>query len=1101
MSRCRARIVPVLVAASVASLGACAQPTATPPPADPRIAEIREMLRAGEWDAGLARATALLVEARAQHGPSLELARALDLVAEYYWTSGKASDTRALVFARRALELKTELSDSKAELATSLRGVAKVHEGQGESDLAQSEFERVIELRKEAFGAQASEVGAALFDLGRLYHIGGRMAEAESTYERALAIQTLRPDDPDVDRTLQNLGIVHHDQGHYEPARSFYERALAVREQRARDAKGELNVAWTLNSLGLLLYEIGDYDGAAQCYERSLSIRRARLGEQHPHVAVSLANVALLEKGRGDYARARSLYEQALAIEVAAFPPDNPAATDTRQLLARLLWDLGDYSGAERLYGEAIAFWERSPQPDDLPYAVALQGLSASFVELGRFDRAQEMQERALAMLESRVGSEHVHYAYSLTRYAVLRQRMHDGAAAIELQRRALAIREKALGPEHVELVENLVALARLYLAQREPAEARPLLDRALAISETALSRSHPSVAEVLRDRSLVLASAGDVDGALAAALEAEEIGRRHLRVTMRTLPEREALRFAAVRASGLDPALALAAAGLGGEGIEKVWDSLARSRALVLDEMAARRRAVREDPDPDMARLARDLRASSQRLANLWVRGPGELDPQRYRGLLEAAAQQVEIAERALGEKSDAFRRQHEREAIGYPEIAKALPPRSALVAFALYRNMGSEADVDEAVSSYIAFVLPGDGSAASAIPLGPAASIDRAVERWAAEARSGARLETRSTEKALAAYREAGEELRRAIWDPLAARLGSPERIFVVADGALNLVSLAALPAGRDAYLVESAPSIHYVSAERDLAAQPRERASGQGLLAIGGPDFETGSGSRCVGTRPVRAELRGRPCESLQDVRFVPLPAASGEVEEIAGLWSTQAQAHDKATASVVRLTGAAASESAFKEQAAGHRVLHFGTHGFFLGGECGSSSPGTRGVHASAAEPALDNPLLLSGLALAGANCRDASEVEQDDGMLMASEIAAMDLAGVEWAVLAACDTGAGELRAGEGVFGLRRAFETAGARTTIMSLWPVGDRFTREWMVELYRGRLAEGLATDTAVHAATLRLLERARARGNAHPFYWAGFVAAGDWR
>ena len=1098
MSRWRARILPALVVGCVASLGACAEPPVTaPPPADPRIAEIRAMLRVGEWDAGLARATELVAEERARHGPSLELARALDLVAEYYWSAGQASDARALLFARRALELKTELSDSKAEFATSLRGVAKVHEGRGEAELAQRDFERVIELRQEAFGADASEVGAALYDLGRLHHLGGRMAEARATYERALAIQTLRPDDPEVDRTLQNLGIVHHDQGDYEQARSFYERALAVREQRAHDDKSELDVAWTLNSLGLLLYEIGDYEGAATRFERSVSIGRERLGERHPHVAVSLANLALLEQERGDYARARSLYEQALAIEIAAFPADYRAATDTRQLLARLLFDMGDYSGAERLYAEAIAFWERAAQPDELSMAAALQGLSASLVELARYDRVQEMQERALAMLESRVGTDHVHYAYSLTRYALLRERMGDLAGAIDLHRQALGIREKALNAEHVELVDNLIALARLHRAQGAPEQARPLLDRALAISETALSRSHPIVAQVLRDRSLTLAAAGDVEGALAAALEAEEIGRRHLRVTMRTLPEREALRFAAVRASGLDSALTLAAAGLPQDALERVWDSLARSRALVLDEMAARRHAVREDPDPEVGHLARELRASSQRLANLWVRGRGELDPQRYRGLLESVAQEVEVAERALGERSDAFRRQHERESIGYAEIVRALPPRTSLVAFALYRNVATGAD--EAVPSYVAFVLPGDGSAPGAIALGPAAAIDRAVERWAGEARSGARVAGRSAEQALAAYREAGEALRSAIWDPLAARLGDPERIFVVADGALNLVSLAALPVGDEAYLVESAPTIHYVSAERDLAAEPAERASGKGLLAIGGPDFETGAGAHCAATRRTRAELRGRPCESLQDVRFVPLPAASSEVEEIAGLWT--ARTADKSPASVVRLTGPAASESAFKEQAAGHRVLHFGTHGFFLGGECGASSSGTRGVHAQVDGAAIDNPLLLSGLALAGANCRDASDAEQDDGMLMASEIAAMDLGGVEWAVLAACDTGAGELRAGEGVFGLRRAFETAGAHTTIMSLWPVGDQFTREWMVELYRGRLAEGLATDAAVHAATLRLLERARSRGNAHPFYWAGFVAAGDWR
>ena len=109
---------------------------------------------------------------------------------------------------------------------------------------------------------------------------------------------------------------------------------------------------------------------------------------------------------------------------------------------------------------------------------------------------------------------------------------------------------------------------------------------------------------------------------------------------------------------------------------------------------------------------------------------------------------------------------------------------------------------------------------------------------------------------------------------------------------------------------------------------------------------------------------------------------------------------------------------------------------------------------------------------------------------------------MDLSDVEWAVLSACDTGVGEIKAGEGVFGLRRAFQVAGARTLIMSLWAVDDESARDWMKALYEGRLTKGYDTAEAARAAGLSVLQDRRKHGQStHPFYWAGFVAAGDWK
>jgi CHAT domain-containing protein len=146
---------------------------------------------------------------------------------------------------------------------------------------------------------------------------------------------------------------------------------------------------------------------------------------------------------------------------------------------------------------------------------------------------------------------------------------------------------------------------------------------------------------------------------------------------------------------------------------------------------------------------------------------------------------------------------------------------------------------------------------------------------------------------------------------------------------------------------------------------------------------------------------------------------------------------------------------------------------------------------------------DNPLVLSGLALSGANRRnDARDPKQaEDGVLTGEEIASLDLSGVDWAVLSACETGVGRVQPGEGVLGLRRAFEVAGAHTLVMSLWKVEDEATLLFMRELYGAR-ASGLSTAESVRTAGLKILAMQRRQGLPdQPYFWGAFVAAGEWR
>jgi CHAT domain-containing protein len=387
----------------------------------------------------------------------------------------------------------------------------------------------------------------------------------------------------------------------------------------------------------------------------------------------------------------------------------------------------------------------------------------------------------------------------------------------------------------------------------------------------------------------------------------------------------------------------------------------------------------------------------------------------------------------------------------------------------------------------------------------------LDDLIVRW-----RGALAASAAGTAPTGAERAAGVAVRRVLWDPIAPRIAGVRRLFVVPDATLNEIPLAALPTDPSRYLVETGPVIHYLSAERDLADAVRPSdVPGRGLLALGNPAFSRGRAGVAAQARGADPTAGGTvrsttTCVTFQSMRFAALPWTGRETREIAELFRTS-DGNERVDA----LTGAEASEPALKRLGPGRRIIHLATHGFFLSDECAPSIEGTRAVgglvSSAATRPAaartrtrdmVENPLVFSGLALAGANRRASAGSEQDDGILTAEEVAAMDLEGVEWAVLSACDTGLGHVRAGEGVFGLRRAFQVAGVRTVVMSLWAVEDRSAGAWMRALYEARLRQQLDTAEAVRAASLAVLADRRQRHvSTNPFYWAGFVAAGDWR
>ena len=672
--------------------------------------------------------------------------------------------------------------------------------------------------------------------------------------------------------------------------------------------------------------------------------------------------------------------------------------------------------------------------------------------------------------------------------------------------------------------------LAAIHSHKGDVKKALTFIKRSLAIEEKISHPDHPAWAWRMCEFSKYLLYGGQLAAALKEALRSEEIARDHLRLMTLSLAERQALAYAAIKPQGIDICLSLAAND--SEGIEvsadKVWDSLIRSRALVFDEMAVRHRKMIEIDKPEVAALIESLKSARQHLADLVIRGSSFISKEEdYRNLLDKARDEKEKAERALARASTTFRETFEQSQAGLVEIKASLPPGFALVAFARYIHYeppSKEVKTENGLAHgpvqlpyYLAFILRAQDGNPTVVPLGKAKEIEPLIFDWGQEAARGTRIPGRSEKESVAAYRAAGKALRRKVWDPIASHLGEVRSVLLVPDGAMHVISFAALPIGSEVYLIEKGPLLHYLSAERDLISSRDSTVIGNGLLALGDPTFDDTSLFAALSpeNKPEQGlfakvksvfQFRGMrsECGDFQSLKFKPLPATYKEINEVASIWKkNQEREWD-----VLKLTGAIANEREFKMAAPGKKILHLATHGFFLENNCPSALARLENKWESSWSvgklPPIkgENPLLLSGLALAGANHREAAGPEEEDGILTAEEVATLDLSGVNWIVLSACDTGVGKIRAGEGVFGLRRAFRLAGAQTLITSLWAVEDEAARKWMRALYEARFSKGLGTADSVREAYLEVLRELRKKKKStHPFFWAAFVASGDWR
>jgi CHAT domain-containing protein len=700
---------------------------------------------------------------------------------------------------------------------------------------------------------------------------------------------------------------------------------------------------------------------------------------------------------------------------------------------------MGDYEKAEQMHLRALNIKERALGSEHPSVAVSLNNLASLYNEIGDYEKAEQMHLRALNIKERTLGLEHPSVAKSLNNLAVLYYEKGDYANAESLNQRALAIREKAVGPEHPDVVESLVHLAVLYATKGDFAQAVTLQSRANSASE------------------------------------------RNLAINLGAGSERQKLAYLALFSKETDLTLWLHSQALphDPQALDLAFTTLLRRKGRGLEAMADTIGALRRRAGPEDQALFDQLSDARSQLALFMLKESGADKPETYRAQLKSLEDKVEELESALSARRPEFRAQ--AQPVTLNAVQSALPADSALVEFVVYEPHDPRNNKNKLPARYLAYLLAAQGRP-KWTDLGEAAPIDRAIISW----RQALRDPRRTDVKRLA--RVVDEKVMRPVLALAQSEFGAPRRLLIAPDGMLNLVPFAALVDRQGRYLVE-AYSISYLMSGRDLLRSPVRPPNNQDTVIVADPDYDATRNAIASRSRDVGLPESAGSKSNLVQVYFPPLKGAAGEARALKTILP-------EATV----FTGEQATEAALKELHS-PGILHVATHGFFLRDQeirlVGARDLilDTEQSVASSNQP-IENPLLRSGLALAGVNLRLGRADQGDDGVLTALEAAGLDLWGTKLVVLSACDTGVGEVKNGEGVFGLRRALSLAGSETQVMSLWPVSDLGARDLMIDYYKG-LRRGEGRGDGFRRVQLEML---KGKGRRHPFYWASFIQSGEW-
>ncbi|MEN6368057.1 MAG: tetratricopeptide repeat protein [Thermoguttaceae bacterium] len=1030
--------------------------------------------------------------------------------------------------------------------------------GPSKFDEAKQYAVRALEMTITICGRNSLQAASAKTALATVYQKSRKFSDAEPLLREAVQgmESTLGKDSVEATRYRIELATTCLETGRIDEAQSICLHCVDAIEEQCGTRWYFPGTEEALPLLAKIAGRTGHQSQTETRLKRLVNALEIRLGKDHPLFVKVLMKAGEAFTILGSDAEAKEIFLRCLAIQRATLRPDYCDEAQTLQNLTAAYLRGARYAEAEPCCKECVDLYRKCFGDEHPRVASVLGFLGFLYMRTNRYSEAEKTFEQATAICEKNQGVAAVVLADILGNWGRLCDETRRYSQAETLHKRALSISREIYGEQNPVVAWNLVYLAQLYGHTKRYSEAEPLYRQSLAIFENTEGKGHPDTHVPLTDLGAVLCGLGRYE-------EAETLLRRSLGVakngwsmndrdricTLETLADlhlkggrwKEAIHCCteAQQAQrsllshvlpGLSPAEQMVylssswrenlarslSLGLNysshAEAVEASAEWLLNGKSLSSELLAEQIRLARQSKDPALVATIQELNAVRGQLAHL------VLNPDRNSGGVGNAAIAEKLSQRELELSRQLGQQTHsairESHWVTLEEVRKNLPAKSVLIEiakFPIYHTSASVAEGRWEDARYVAWIIPPSGEGKTTlVDLGYATAIDNGVAKCRQCVESVREVvNTIGIERATESTMAEIARLSARVWQPLEKVVADVKSLIVSPDGGLWLYPWEALSDGEKKFLVEK-KQISYVVTGRQIAAHNVWKA-GTGAAIFADPDYdaelaESGSDCSSVWTDAVRALLGAEtPQGLLGNSRVQKLPGAAAEVD----VFVASLQNYLAAAPSVYR--GKQASEDEFKKLRS-PRLLVISTHGFFLPDQAFDNMPLTDEAKqlwtrynvdrlsglAGKNELLVPNPLLRCGVVLAGAN-RRRHTTKANDGVLTGLEILGADLSGTELVVLRACETGVGAVRDAEGTAGLNYAFQLAGAKAVIVTLWPIPMKPSSEIM-QTFFDNLIKKQGKAEALRNAQINLIHHLRTMtGSAHPALWGGYTIIGN--
>jgi len=962
-------------------------------------------------------------------------------------------------------------------------GINSYHKG--DYDNALIFWEKAVSQAKKDFGKVNNNYALSLNNLAALYYKIGNYQKAAPLFLDALKIteKVLGKKHPEYALSLNNLAALYYKMGSYQKAEPLYLEALKIRENVV--GKKHPEYAKSLNDLAILYDVMGNYRQAEILFLEALKIREESLGKRHPDYATSLNSLTLLYSKMGNYQQAEILFLETLKIREEVLGKRHPDYAVSLNSLAFLYSKMGNYQQAEILFLETLKIREEVLGKRHPDYANSLNNLASLYYQMNNYPQTESLFLEALKIREETLGRKHPDYAHSLNNLALLYNRIGNYQQAESLFLEALKIREETLGRKHPDYIQSLNNLATLYNLLGDYEGAESLLLEVLKSMEEVLGKKHPNYTIALNNLAFTYQLKDNYPQAESLFLEAIQRKSNQIENLILSLSESERKSYIESIQFFFENFYIFAI---------KYYKQKPEIAAQLLNLQLIIKALIFQSTQKMQEQILSSNNETLIKEYELWKIKRGDLaraiqmsktDLQKAGIDLETLQKETNQLEKELSQKSTELSGFLSLTEIKWQDVQAKLKKDEALVEIIRLRTYReSQKDI-----VYVALILTSNTPNPQLILLENGQELENKYKNYYSN-----KIKRQQEDKY--SYNQ--------YWQPLKPYLKGIEKVYFSPDGVYHQINLLTLQNSETKEYLINEVKIQLLGSPKDLINLETEKQNlnfkDYQIYLFGYPQYsnfpyEQNNQSETAKNFAFENLLNNN--ESLKAGTILGFINTNGKISVLEGTLKEINNIFALVVNQAIEMQKfieLEASEENIKKLKS-PTILHIATHGFFLKNlpkQEKNKSDDFRGISKN---KFVENPLLRSGLLLAGAERTwQGEKTRGEDGILTAEEVIMIDLSGTDLVVLSACETGLGEINNNEGVYGLQRAFQQAGAKSVLMSLWKVSDNATQKMMSYFYENLLVKKQFKREAFRNAQLKLKEEFP-----NPFYWGAFVLIGE--